>query len=160
MPVEVQFRTHKMHYIAEYGFAAHWKYKEKLSNEDEWLDKVCVCLHLCALFPCCLDLPQDNRQKRRCVCVKLQFKRLLTSLSLALSYTLLHCFTALLLIQEVQYKKWLTMHKLGVHDQKVRPSGAPLQDCALKSLGVHLLHGAEQVCVCVQICVYLRVCIY
>lgn len=39
-PVEVQFRTHKMHYIAEYGFAAHWKYKEKLSNEDEWLDKV------------------------------------------------------------------------------------------------------------------------
>jgi GTP pyrophosphokinase len=38
--VEVQFRTHKMHYIAEYGFAAHWKYKEKLSNEDEWLDKV------------------------------------------------------------------------------------------------------------------------
>eukprot|EP00967_Tisochrysis_lutea_P010553 scaffold12070_cov20-Tisochrysis_lutea.AAC.4 len=39
-PVEVQFRTHKMHYIAEYGFAAHWKYKEKLSNEDEWLDKL------------------------------------------------------------------------------------------------------------------------
>uniref|UniRef100_A0A7S3R7J4 RelA/SpoT domain-containing protein n=1 Tax=Dunaliella tertiolecta TaxID=3047 RepID=A0A7S3R7J4_DUNTE len=83
-PVEVQFRTHKMHYIAEYGFAAHWKYKEKLSNEDEWLDK------------------------------------------------------------EVQYKKWLTMYKLGVHDKKVRPSGAPLQDCALKSLGVHLLHSADQ----------------
>ncbi|KAG2483881.1 hypothetical protein HYH03_017275 [Edaphochlamys debaryana] len=38
-PVEVQIRTHKMHYIAEYGFAAHWKYKEKLDSEDEWLEK-------------------------------------------------------------------------------------------------------------------------
>ena len=54
-----QIRTHKMHYIAEYGFAAHWKYKEKLSDEDTWLDK------------------------------------------------------------EVQYKKWLTAYKIGVHDKKV-----------------------------------------
>lgn len=38
-PMEVQIRTHKMHYIAEYGFAAHWKYKEKLDSEDEWLEK-------------------------------------------------------------------------------------------------------------------------
>ncbi|NES83018.1 MAG: bifunctional (p)ppGpp synthetase/guanosine-3',5'-bis(diphosphate) 3'-pyrophosphohydrolase [Moorea sp. SIO2B7] len=46
-PLEVQIRTLEMHHVAEYGIAAHWKYKEtggstnsKLTPEDEkftWL---------------------------------------------------------------------------------------------------------------------------
>lgn len=45
----------------------------------------------------------------------------------------------LLCVQEVQYKKWLTTYKLGVHDKKVRPNGAPKAESALKGLGMHLL---------------------
>ena len=36
-PVEVQIRTVEMHRIAEYGIAAHWRYKEK--NTDKGLDQ-------------------------------------------------------------------------------------------------------------------------
>lgn len=34
-PFEVQIRTHEMHYISEYGIAAHWRYKEELSKRDK-----------------------------------------------------------------------------------------------------------------------------
>lgn len=41
--VEVQIRTKRMNEIAEKGYAAHWKYKEKSSVEsglDRWLNKI------------------------------------------------------------------------------------------------------------------------
>ena len=46
IPFEVQIRTKEMHQIAEYGIAAHWKYKsgEKVSadidNKLEWISKL------------------------------------------------------------------------------------------------------------------------
>jgi len=39
-PLEVQIRTHEMHRVAEYGIAAHWRYKEGSKKDVRFEEKV------------------------------------------------------------------------------------------------------------------------
>lgn len=40
-PFEVQIRTREMHQVAEFGIAAHWKYKEAgKTDKDNWLNEI------------------------------------------------------------------------------------------------------------------------
>lgn len=39
IPFEVQIRTWEMHHTAEYGIAAHWKYKLGISNKEDSFEK-------------------------------------------------------------------------------------------------------------------------
>ncbi len=45
-PLEVQIRTHEMHRIAEYGIAAHWRYKEGVKSDTGFEEKIAILRQL------------------------------------------------------------------------------------------------------------------
>jgi len=46
IPLEIQIRTHEMHQVAEYGIAAHWRYKEGIKGDEVFEDKMAVLRQL------------------------------------------------------------------------------------------------------------------
>ncbi len=46
IPFEVQIRTWEMHHTAEYGIAAHWKYKEGISGKDKLENRLAWIRHI------------------------------------------------------------------------------------------------------------------
>ncbi len=45
IPFEIQIRTFEMHHTAEFGIAAHWKYKEGVTNNDKRMEKRLEWVH-------------------------------------------------------------------------------------------------------------------
>jgi len=39
-PLEIQIRTREMHMVAEYGIAAHWRYKQGATNDETLIEKI------------------------------------------------------------------------------------------------------------------------
>ncbi|GAB6181975.1 bifunctional (p)ppGpp synthetase/guanosine-3',5'-bis(diphosphate) 3'-pyrophosphohydrolase [Desulfotomaculum defluvii] len=56
-PVEIQIRTWDMHKVAEYGIAAHWKYKEGVQEEKDFDKKLAWIRQM-------LDAQHDTRDAR------------------------------------------------------------------------------------------------
>lgn len=55
-PFEIQIRTEDMHKEAEYGIAAHWKYKEGRNKSDKFDNKLTIIRQI-------LDIKQENGDK-------------------------------------------------------------------------------------------------
>lgn len=53
IPFEIQIRTWEMHYTAEYGIAAHWKYKAGIEKKDELEERLAWVRQL-------LEVQQDS----------------------------------------------------------------------------------------------------
>ena len=45
IPFEIQIRTFEMHHTAEFGIAAHWKYKEGVTDNDKRMEKRLEWVH-------------------------------------------------------------------------------------------------------------------